>query len=171
MPITQSVRRAAMFSIVFAVGGASATEEVKADGRCRAVHGRAHTAFTTTNCTSPVGLCTEGKVFGAGPLDGATTFMAFGVAASAGMPALEPAANLSYSAQFNLTTRHGTLITKNLGVLDPSHFAFTEMGRVDSGTGRFENPSGVLFFSGSIVDGGNAFDAEITGQLCVDDDE
>ena len=30
--------------------------------------------FTTTNCTSPVGLCTEGKITGAGPLDSATTF-------------------------------------------------------------------------------------------------
>jgi hypothetical protein len=170
MKISHSLRRGVFFAIVAAASGVGVSETVHADGRCKPVHGRAHTEFVTENCTSPVGLCTVGHVYGAGPLDGATTFMALDIAPSAGMPSLEPAANFSYSAQFNLTTRHGTLVSRNLGVLDASHEAFTEMGRVASGTGRFANPSGVLFFSGSIVDNGNAFDAEITGELCVDDD-
>jgi hypothetical protein len=95
-------------------------------------------------------------------------FSTFDIAPSAGMPSVEPAANFSYSAQFTLKTRDGTLVSRNLGVLDPSHEAFTEMGRLASGTGRFANPSGVIFFSGSIVDDGNAFDAEVTGEMCTD---
>jgi hypothetical protein len=158
-------------SVVAFIGAGATTENVQAHDRCHPVHGRAHTAFTTTNCNSPVGLCTTGKVFGAGPLDGATTFMALDVAPSAGMPATEPSSVLSYSAVFSVTARHGTLTSRNLGVLDPSVLAFTEMGRVSSGTGAFQNPSGVLFFSGSVVDNGQAFDADITGTLCVDDDD
>ena len=135
---------------------------------CRAVHGTIHSVFTTQNCTSPVGLCTAGTIIDAGILDGTTTFSAFAVAPSAGFPAVEPGANLSYSGQLTITASNGTLITHDLGVLDANHLAFTEIERPFSGTGIFANPgSSVFFISGSIVDNGNGFQGDLTGTACA----
>ena len=136
---------------------------------CRPVHGTIHSVFTTQNCTSPVGLCTVGTISDAGILDGATTFTALGVAPSAGIPGgVEPPANLSYSGQLTIAASNGTLITHDLGVLDASHLAFTEIERPFSGTGIFANPvSSVFFISGSIVDNRNGFQGDLTGTVCA----
>ena len=136
---------------------------------CRAVHGTIHSVFTTQNCASPVGLCTTGTITDAGILDGATTFTAFGVAPSAGIPGgVEPPANLSYSGQLTITASNGTLITHDLGVLDAKDLAFTEIERPSSGAGIFANPeSSVFFISGSIVDNGNGFQGDLTGTACA----
>lgn len=136
---------------------------------CRPVHGAIHSVFTTQNCTSPVGLCTTGTIIDSGILDGATTFIALGVAPSAGIPGgVEPPANLSYSGQLTITASNGTLITHDLGVLDATHLAFSEIERPFSGTGIFANPgSSVFFISGSIVDNGNGFQGDLTGTLCA----
>src|SRR5215470_18896218 len=108
--------------------------------------------------TSPVGLCTAGTITDAGPLDGSTTFTALAVAQSAGLPGEEPAANLSYSGRLTILAGHGTLVTRDLGILDATHLAFTEMERPESGTGVFANPGNTVFFiSGSIVDNGQGF--------------
>ena len=150
--------------------GSTASSNVSADNRCRPVHGTIHSVFTTQNCTSPAGLCTAGTITGAGPLDAATTFTALDVAQSAGLAAIEPPANLSYSGQLTIVASHGTLVTRDLGVLDAAHLAFTEMERPASGTGVFTNPAGSVFFiSGSIVDNGQGFQGELSGTLCADD--
>lgn len=136
---------------------------------CRPVHGTIHSVFTTQNCASPVGLCTTGTITDAGILDGPTTFTAFGVAPSAGIPGgVEPPANLSYSGQLTITASNGTLITHDLGVLDAKDLAFTEIERPSSGTGIFANPgSSVFFISGSIVDNGTGFQGDLTGTVCA----
>jgi hypothetical protein len=140
------------------------------DDRCKPVHGTINSVFTTLNCTSPVGLCTAGTITSAGPLDAATTFIALEVAPSAGLPALEPGANLSYSGELSIVAKHGTLVTHDLGVLDAAHLAFTEMERPASGTGVFANPgNNVFFISGSIVDNGHGFRGDLSGILCADD--
>ena len=135
---------------------------------CRPVHGTIHSVFTTQNCTSPVGLCTTGTITDAGLLDGSTTFTALAVAPSAGIPTVEPSVNLSYSGQLTITASNGTLITRDLGVLDANHLAFTEIERPSSGSGIFGNPgSSVFFISGSIVDNGNGFQGDLTGTVCA----
>jgi hypothetical protein len=91
----------------------------------------------------------------------------------AGMPAVEPAANLSYSGQLTIVAKHGTLGTNHLGVLDAAHLAFTEMERPASGTGVFANPgSSVFFISGAIIDNGQGFQGNLsgTGTICADGD-
>lgn len=135
---------------------------------CRPVHGTIHSVFITQNCTSPIGLCTAGTITDAGILDGTTTFVAAGVAPSAGLPSAEPVANLSYSGQLTIVASNGTLVTKDLGVLDANHLAFTEIERPASGTGIFANPGNSVFFiSGSIVDNGNGFQGDLTGTVCA----
>src|SRR5215831_9753226 len=106
---------------------------------CRPVHGTIHRLFTMQNCSSPVGLCTVGTITDAGLLDGTTTFTALAVAPSAGLLAVEPSANLSYSGQLTIVASNGTLVTKDLGVLDANHLAFTEIERPALGTGIFAN--------------------------------
>lgn len=148
----------------------SQQSKVQAHDSCRPVHGQINSVFTTKNCTSPVGLCTVGTITGAGELDGSTTFVALAEASSAGLSD-EPPANLSYSGQLTIVARQGTLITDDLGVLDQSHLAFTEMERPASGTGRFENPGSTVFFiSGSIVDNGLGFQGTLSGSLCTGED-
>jgi hypothetical protein len=153
--------------LAFGVGFATSTY---AGEGCHRVHGRIQSNFTTTNCVSPIGLCTEGVITGAGPLDSATTFLALDAAPSAGMPAVEPSANLSYSGVLNIVARKGTLVTHDLGVLDAASASFTEMERTASGTGVFANASGVFFISGAIVNNGTGFDGELYGELCTGGD-
>jgi len=124
--------------------------------------------FTTQNCTSPFGLCTVGTITDAGLLDGSTTFTALDVAPSAGLPTVEPPANLSYSGQLTIVASHGTLVTNDLGVVDATHLAFTEIERPASGTGVFANPGNSVFFiSGSIVDNGQGFQGDLSGTVCA----
>jgi hypothetical protein len=114
-----------------------------------------------------VGLCTTGTITDAGILDGSTTFTALAVAQSAGLQG-EPPANLSYSGQLTIVTSNATLVTKDLGVLDANHLAFTEIERPASGTGIFSNPGNSVFFiSGSIVDNGQGFQGDLTGTVCA----
>ncbi len=159
----------ALFAVVLPMKPSGATFKVSADNRCRPVRGTINSLFTTQNCASPVGLCTTGTITGSDLLDGPTSFVALGDAPSAGMPGVEPAANLSYSGQLTIVTRQGTLVTNDLGVLDAAHLAFTEMERPSSGTGVFTNPGNSVFFiSGSIVDNGQGFQGDLSGIACFD---
>jgi hypothetical protein len=158
------------FASTFLVFGVGFTTSIHAEEGCHRVHGRIQSTFTSTNCTSPIGLCTEGMITGAGPLDSATTFLALDAAPSAGMPALEPSANLSYSGVLTISTRRGTLVTHDLGVLDAATASFTEIERPASGTGIFANVSSVFFISGAIVNNGTGFDGELYGELCTSSD-
>lgn len=138
---------------------------------CNPVQGTIKSVFTQDNCTSPVGLCTAGTITGAGPLDGTTTFTALDVAQYAGLPGTEPQQNLVYSGRLTIVASHGTLVTRDLGVLDASHLAFTEMERHESGTGVFANPgTSVFFISGSIVDNGQGFQGTLSGTVCTNED-
>lgn len=158
-----------VFAVVLPMKQPGAAFKVSANDRCRPVRGTINSVFTTQNCTSPIGLCTVGTITGSGVLDGSTTFVALGEAASAGMPGVEPAANLSYSGQLTIVANNGTLVISDLGVLDSAHLAFTEMERPTSGTGVFANPgTNAFFISGSIVDNGQGFQGDLSGIACFD---
>jgi hypothetical protein len=115
---TSISERIGMVSIMALAAFGIGVRSVHADGSCNPVHGTINSVFSSQNCTSPVGLCTVGTITGAGALDGTTTFTALGVAPSAGLPTVELAANLSYSGQLTIVTADGTLVTRDLGVLD-----------------------------------------------------
>ncbi len=160
-------KRIGLISIMTLAAFGIGIRSVHADGSCNPVHGTINSVFSPQNCTSPVGLCTIGTITGAGALNGTTTFTALGVAPSAGLPTVEPGANLSYSGQLTIVTADGTLVTRDLGVLDAAHLAFTEMERPASGTGVFANPGNAVFFiSGSIVGNGQGFQGTLSGTVC-----
>jgi hypothetical protein len=159
----------AVLSVCGIIGAASYASNVHADDGCIRVHGRIQSTFTATNCTSPIGMCTEGKITGAGPLDSATTFLALDAAPSAGMPGVEPSTNLSYSGVLTINARLGTLVTHDLGVLDTTDASFTELERPASGTGLFQHAHNVFFISGALVNNGTGFDGDLSGELCLRD--
>ncbi len=162
-------KSAAMVATVLAaglVGTVATTRGVQAEDGCRRVYGHMMSTFTTANCTSPVGLCAAGTITHGGILESAATFLAFDAAPSAGMPTVEPAANVSYSGQLTIDTKRGTLVVHDLGVIDGVHSNFTELERPASGTGRFAHATNVFFISGSLLNNGTEFDGEISGELC-----
>ena len=157
-----------LFAVVLPTKQHGSTFKVSAHNRCLPVWGTIKSVFTTQNCTSPIGLCTVGTITGSDLLDGNTSFVALDAAPSAGMSGVEPAANLSYSGQLTIVARQGTLVTNDLGVLDATHLAFTEMERPSSGTGVFANPGNTVFFiSGAIVDNGQGFQGNLSGIICA----
>lgn len=139
----------------------------EADQRCYNVHGSIEATVTTDGCTSPVGLCTAGTVKGAGPLNGATAFQTFALAPSAGMPGIEPPGEFSYSGELVLSTRNGDLFVRDLGIFSPGNEKFTELARVQGGTGRFSGAAGTFFISGDLTGGGTGFSSTMHGEFCV----
>ena len=169
-PHQASIRRLVLATLVLIAVGA-VTRKARADVSCAPVNGTIQSVFTTQNCTSPIGLCTVGTITGAGLLDGTTTFVASNAAPSAGMPGTEPATNLSYSGQLTVVTANGTLVTRDLGVLDAVHLAFTEVERPQSGTGVFAIPgSSDFFISGAVTDNGQGFLGKLSGVVCANED-
>jgi hypothetical protein len=157
----------AMIALLVSVAASGVSRRAGADDGCQNVHGRIQSAFTTQNCTSPIGLCTVGTLTGAGQLNSSTTFLALDAAPSAGMPGVEPSANLAYSGQLTITAKKGTLVVRDLGVLDAVDSMFTELERPTSGTGIFATTTNVFFISGALVNNGTGFDGELSGELCT----
>jgi hypothetical protein len=170
MKLWKSIPVAALAFLAPSVASVGYSQDVKAKEHCRSVHAKVRTDITTENCQSPVGLCTKGHIEG-GPFHAATAFLTLNIAPSAGMPGTEPAENFSYSGFFHATQDNGSFVASDLGVLDVSHSAFTELSRSVSGTGKFANPTGTLVISGALVNNATGFDGFADGTLCTDRDD
>jgi hypothetical protein len=137
---------------------------------CRNFEGTILLHMTKDRCTSPVGICTEGKVESSdASLAGANWFFtSLGTAPSAGLPeTLQPASMLSYAGSVTVTTsRDGTFTTSNAGVYDTKAGAFSQLDRITSGTGKFTESKDRLVFITAI--GGDAgFMSYVRGELCL----
>src|SRR5581483_9458579 len=125
---------------------------------------------TTEGCTSPVGLCTAGKVEGNLGLDGTTSFAADALA-SGPATALNATVTFSYSGILKITTEKGTVTTRDTGIIDSSTGAapggfFSSFDVVTGGTGRFEGATGKLFIGGETISG-RLVTRVITGEICL----
>jgi len=122
-------------------------------------------AVAPDGCTSPVGLCTAGVFKGDSLLRGTTALTADGIAPAAGMPLVEAATTLSYSGLLTITTRHGTLTTRDTGIFDTAGTGlFASRDVVVGGTGIFEGATGHIFYTGTGV---TKFDARASGEICL----
>lgn len=144
---------------------AAQSHDANADTVCQPVSGVITSTITTTNCTAPAGICTQGSIQG-GVLHGATVFGALNLAPSAGMPGTEPPNVLSYSGVLSIQATQGTVTARDVGILDSPDLVFTEIDRVVSGTDHFAGASGSLFISGYVTGGGTGFQGQISGELC-----
>lgn len=154
--------------IGFSLALAFAAEAIASE--CKQVHAQITTSLTTEGCTSPVGLCTTGKVEGNRGLDGTTSFTADSLAAGPAT-ALNAAATFSYSGILKITTEKGTLTTRDTGIIDSSTGAapggfFSSFDVVIGGTGRFEGATGRLFIGGETISG-QLVTRVITGEICL----
>jgi hypothetical protein len=166
VPMLKSAGFAAVVLAAGIVGSASMTRSAEAQGLCVPVFGHYQAAFTTTNCTAPSGLCATGTITNGGILDSTSLFVELDQAASAGMPLTEPGTTVSYSGTLTVTTPHGALTLRDLGVVAGAQANFTELERPTSGTGAFANASNVFFISGTMPNNATQFDGMIYGQLC-----
>ena len=111
-----------------------------------------------------------------GSVSGPTRYRAPGLGgapvgeASTVTPASEPATTWSYAGELTITTRIGTLVLSDDGVLDTAAGIFTGLNRPVSGTGALEGVTGQLFMSGNVTGGGTGFDGQVTGRLCLPTD-
>jgi hypothetical protein len=147
--------------------GAAVPHEGAAHSRCIRLNGNGgiRASVVTQGCTSPVGLCTAG-VFEGGPreLRGTTSFIADGLAPSGGMPAVEPASTLSYSGLLTITTRRGSLTTRDTGIFDTAAGLFASRDVVVAGTGIFAGATGHLLITGT---GTSSFESDVSGEICL----
>jgi hypothetical protein len=139
---------------------------------CFPLLGNLRVTFVAQGCTSPVGMCTTG-VYRSAFVSGTTSFRATGIGGlpvgetSIVTPPAEPNTTWSYSGELTITTRVGTLVFADVGVLDTVAGTFTELNRPVSGTGTFEGMTGRAFVSGTVTEDGNGFDGTVTGRICV----
>jgi hypothetical protein len=160
------------FSLAVAIGlvvaGAMGIWSTGSDAhqRCHRLRGNAgiRASVFSDGCTSTVGLCTAGEFEGDGLLAGTTAFVADGLAPAAGLPAVEAPTTLSYSGLLTITTRRGTLTTRDTGIFDTAAGLFASRDVIVSGTGVFEGATGHLFFTGA---GTSSFESEASGEICL----
>ena len=134
--------------------------------RCERLKGNGGIRSTVVaeGCTSPVGLCTAGVFEGNRLLAGTTSFVADGLAPAAGMPQVEAPTTLAYTGLLTITTRHGTLTTRDTGIFDTAAGLFSSRDVIVGGTGIFAGATGHLFFTGT---GSSTFESDATGEICL----
>ena len=153
-------------SIALAAGLTTAAKATE----CKQIHAQIILSLTSAGCTSPVGLCSAGTIHGNRGLSG-TTFFTVDSLASGPSTAPNPLSTISYSAVFEITTAHGTLTTRDTGILDgstgtPTGGFFSSFDTVIDGTGKFQGATGDLFIVGKTIDG-QQFTSVMTGELCL----
>jgi len=117
------------------------------------------TMYSFKDCTSPVGICTKGKV-GPGPLEGTTEFTA--------LKMHQHGSDILYSGELKITTTSGDkIILRDAGVLSTMTGAFFEVEHVVAGTGAYEGARGVLTSQGFAT--GTGFGGTLTGRICTSD--
>jgi len=141
---------------LFGSAGARADE-------CRNIHTRIRTSVSACDVdfSSPVGMCTIGKV-ASGRLAGTTRFRALTVTPQSEFVFL-------YTGDLEITTRSGTVLLRDFGVVDFMMQKFSELQKVRSGTGAFRRATGMLASQGSAI--GGTFDGSLKGKICRTDED
>jgi len=152
------------YCLAFLFGFALAHAAEAAKPQCRAFTAQVQVDFTSENCSSPVGLCTKGKIWGDPFLTGTTGYTVEKVAGSAEDPTM--AASLVYSGTMKIATKHGEIVITDLGTLDKSTGLNSSQSRKISGKGTFGSYSGVFFTAGAATATG--FKSSAFGQICID---
>jgi hypothetical protein len=149
------------------VGSGSIATPASAGGQhCKNIKAQFSSNVLLSGCTSVVGLCTTGTVQN-GPLTSTFSFTALGLGPTAGMPGVEPPTTLSLSGSvvFDLGA-DGQVFSADVGIFDSARGLFTEVHRINGGTGKFVGATGELFGFGFARPDGSGFDGELRGTVC-----
>lgn len=142
----------------------SVSSMAKADDReqtCRQLRGQIVAEFTNENCESPVNMCTSGVVYDSF-LRGTSFYTVSAIAATPDDPDMQR--GFSYVGDLVISTVAGDLNISSLGILDTTNGHLSDFSRNLSGTGRFQDVMGDVFFYGQSTE--NGFRSEMRGQLC-----
>ena len=153
--------------MLFTLPGSIIADDYDDDDVCFRVRAKIKTTVVPPGdeCDSPFGLCTAGKIFRGGLLNGTTFYVVDSVGPGAGVDLTPEEAILSYAGELTITTRHGTLITEDLGVVNYLEGVFSEFDIVTGGTGIFNGATGTLFIFGSATP--ESFKGKIEGKICL----
>ncbi|HLL21455.1 MAG TPA: hypothetical protein VK427_04960 [Kofleriaceae bacterium] len=132
---------------------------------CRDVRGTLVEDLTTVGCKPGQPDCFVGEVRAHG-LRGTTNFRSDG--SIAGPPNAAPGW-YTYSGIFEYTTRRGTIVTRETGVVHPvpghaESGAVTAHQQILSGTGAYANATGHFFVSGFNING--HVETTVIGRVC-----
>jgi hypothetical protein len=129
------------------------------DDRCAGVGTTIVTSYTQgPACTSPVGVCTSGSI-ASGDLAGTTQFTALTID-----PGPSPEL-LVYTGDLLITTATGTVTFHDTGLLNSATGYYIEMQEVVSGTGAYDQQSGMLMSQGIATATG--FAGDLYGSICA----
>jgi hypothetical protein len=159
----RNVRRFAVPVVVGAavVAGISASAKGHPRPKCMKISGTLTSHMSTGPCASPVGICTTGEFKGDGLLKGSTVFVADSLQPAA---STEESTTLVYSGLLTLRTKHGTLTTRDTGILDTANGLVAARDVVVGGTGIFAGATGHILFQGT---GTSTFVNEASGEICI----
>lgn len=157
-----------LFLILMLWGVGINSAKVRANDNCYKINAKLAGAFAIPpDCPSPVGLCSHGRIIGGGILNGTSQGTVLSVAPSAGFPeSLVPPSTISVVEDAVITTRHGTLTLREVGISDTENGEIIGLLNVVGGTERFEGATGVLTFRGKFTDPTN-FEGDLTGEICL----
>jgi hypothetical protein len=130
------------------------------DDDCLHVNATIVTTFFVEGCDSLFGLCTAGTV-SSRRFAGTTRFVVTSIKSISD-------AILVYTGVLTITTRRGVVTIEDSGMLDVVQGTFFEMDQVVSGTGKFEDATGLLTSQGTA--GSTGFSGTLTGSICSDGD-
>ena len=159
------------FNFVFALfaflAAGSAQAAIDSDpssvgNHCRPIRGYVKVEFTTENCTSPVGLCTKGRLWGDPLFSGHTSYVTEKAAGSSEDPTAQK--SLTYSGTMKIATRLGMVKVTDLGLFDKQAGYISSQSRTLTGSGKLQGLTGVLFTIGSANSTG--FISEVRGRAC-----
>jgi hypothetical protein len=165
-----SIKKLCKVSAAFALLGSSLVAHAHHGGQeheaCHDIRAVLHELKTNDNCTSPFGFCAAGTIDGNFGLDG-TTF--FSVDGSAPTPPEAPGTS-SYTGSYTITTPRGVLTMRETGISyprtgNPEGGVLASIVEVQSGTGRYEDVTGILFFYGH-NGRGLPSNVDVSGTLC-----
>ena len=157
-------------AVLLLMGGFSETGKAESyNNVCIPIHAQIEAYFVTDDtCNSPVGLCTAGNIKQGGLLNGQTSYTALTATPQAGLDgSVDPLTALTYTGELEVTTSHGDIIFRDVGVLDQTFGVFSEVDKATEGTGIFTDATGTLFIYGNVIGGGTGFSGAISGEICL----
>jgi hypothetical protein len=158
-----SIRLAtAALSLVFAFARSTNADT------CLPVEGFLEESLVTTNCASPVGLCTVAQMFG--HLKGRIDFVATDIIASADTPTTSVVFVTGDSVITNaqLGDKRGTVTLKDAAAYETTGDGnLVDIQTITSGTNDFAGATGRLRISGSFSPTTGTGTSKFEGQICV----
>jgi hypothetical protein len=135
---------------------------VSANPQCKSIFAVQQDRLTTEGCTSPVGFCAAGTFTGNHGFRGNFFFSAL----SFDPIVSDPIGRLVVPGISTYTTNDGVLTISDVSVFDTARGTFAGVGRITSGTGRFEGATGDVFTTGRVSADGLSFTTDMTSQIC-----